>query len=150
MSSPRRRSDRRAASRASPRTAVEADIADYACRAFDAIVFSLSLHHTARLAEAVERARALLAPGGVLIVDEFAGERADRATASWLYDIGAVLSEQGATAADPHTEWVGRHRDEHHLHSGDTMLEAIRAAFEIRELVRACWVQKSITEVVGL
>ncbi|MEV0168092.1 class I SAM-dependent methyltransferase [Nonomuraea fuscirosea] len=124
--------------------AIESDIADYDDRAFDAMVFSLSLHHTARLAEAVERARALLAPGGVLIVDEFAWERADRATASWFYDIGAVLAgtgltalpEHGAVVEDPHAEWVNQHRDEHQLHSGDTMVDAIRAAFEIRELVR--------------
>ncbi|MFD0476192.1 class I SAM-dependent methyltransferase [Nonomuraea thailandensis] len=82
--------------------AIEADIADYDDRPFDAIVFSLSLHHTARLAEAVERARALLAAGGVLIVDEFAWERADRATASWFYDIGAVLAEAGLTASPEH------------------------------------------------
>ncbi|MEV4116895.1 class I SAM-dependent methyltransferase [Nonomuraea sp. NPDC049695] len=130
--------------------AIESDIADYNDRAFDAIVFSLSLHHTARLAEAVERARALLAPGGILIVDEFAWERADRATASWFYDIGAVLAgtgltalpEHGAAVKDPHAKWVNQHRDEHRLHSGDTMVDAIRAAFEIHELVRVPYLHR--------
>ncbi|MGW2162103.1 hypothetical protein [Nonomuraea sp. NPDC001699] len=48
--------------------------------------------------------------------------------------------------ADPRAEWVGRHRDEHHLHSGDTMLEAILAAFEIRELVRAPYLHRYLTD----
>jgi SAM-dependent methyltransferase len=125
-------------------TAVESDIAEYAGGPFDAIVFSLSLHHVGGLADVVQRARALLAPGGTLVVDEFAWERADAPTAAWFYDAGAVLAgaglntcaEDGSPRADPYAHWLQHHRDEEHLHPGESMVQAISEAFTIRELVR--------------
>ena len=44
---------------------------------------SLSLHHVADLDRALDRLRDLLAPGGVLVVVEWAWERFDEATARW-------------------------------------------------------------------
>jgi len=131
-------------------TATESDIADYTDEPFDAIVFSLSLHHTARLVDAVQRARTLLAPHGTLIVDEFAWERADAATATWFYDTGAVLAsaglrapaENGSSHPDPYAQWVRRHRDEQQLHAGDTVVQAISEAFTIRELVRVPYLHR--------
>ena len=41
-----------------------------------------SLHHMEDVNAAAERAALLLAPGGVVVVDEFCAERIDRATAS--------------------------------------------------------------------
>jgi SAM-dependent methyltransferase len=139
-----------AAARARGVAAIESDIADYADRPFDVIVFSLSLHHTARLADAVQRARALLAPHGTLIVDEFDWERADAATATWFYDTGVVLAsaglqplaEHGPPSADPYARWKHRHRDEQHLHPGEYVVRAISEAFTIRELVRVPYLHR--------
>ena len=50
---------------------------------FDAVVASRSLHHVHDLPAALDKIRALLAPGGVLILNEFAPDRADAATAEW-------------------------------------------------------------------
>ena len=69
---------------------------------FDAIRFGRSLHHMDDVGAAAERAALLLAPGGVVVIDEFCAERIDRATASWLASITASLHE-GRRAG-------GRHR----------------------------------------
>jgi SAM-dependent methyltransferase len=49
----------------------------------ECVVASLSLHHVADLNEALDRLAALLIPGGVLVVVEWAWERFDEATARW-------------------------------------------------------------------
>src|SRR5688500_8052394 len=51
--------------------------------AFDAVVASRSLHHIQDLDAAVERMHGLLAPGGRLILVEFAWERMDSDTGDW-------------------------------------------------------------------
>jgi SAM-dependent methyltransferase len=137
--------------------AVRADIADYDGGRFDAVVCSLSLHHVEHLAASAARLRDRLRPGGSLIVDEFAWERADRAAATWFYDTAAVLAAAGvldprhdiahdialdggpagADAADPLESWLRRHRDEHGLHSGAAVVAAIGACFEIGAESRA-------------
>ncbi|MBE1491413.1 class I SAM-dependent methyltransferase [Plantactinospora soyae] len=124
--------------------AVEADISRYEDDPFDAVLFSLSLHHMTDLAAAVERARALLRPGGILVVDEFAWERADVATASWFYDMATVLTRSGrltpGTGDDPsgapYPRWVSRHRDELRLHPGTRVIGAVAEVFDIRTVTR--------------
>jgi SAM-dependent methyltransferase len=130
------------AARALGLTATVADIARYEDDPFDAVLFSLSLHHVADLAGAVERARTLLRPGGILLVDEFAWERAGVETVSWFHDMDALLggigllttSTDGAAVSDPYARWISRHRDEHRLHSGAAVVEAVAAAFDIRDV----------------
>jgi SAM-dependent methyltransferase len=122
-------------------SAVRADIAEFDAGPFDVVVISLSLHHVDRLEAAVTRVRRLLRPTGLLVVDEFAWDAADRPTAAWFYDAAALLDGAGLwrgtnhrkPAADPLDRWVRHHRDEHRMHSGDAMLRAIAAAFDIRE-----------------
>src|SRR4029078_9515057 len=70
----------------------EADLRD---GSFDAIRFGRSLHHMDDVNAAAERAALLLAPGGVVVVDEFCPERIDRATASWLASIASSLQKAG-------------------------------------------------------
>jgi SAM-dependent methyltransferase len=51
----------------------------------DCVVASLSLHHVADLDEVLDRLGAVLVPGGVLVVLEWAWERFDEATARWCF-----------------------------------------------------------------
>ncbi len=51
----------------------------------DAIVACTSLHHVADLDDVLARIEAALAPGGALIVIEWARERFDEATARWCF-----------------------------------------------------------------
>ena len=66
---------------------------------------SLSLHHVADLEEALDRLEALLVPGGVLVVVEWAWERFDEATARWCF---ARLAPP-ASGAEP--GWLHRHQE---------------------------------------
>src|SRR5262249_12261233 len=65
-------------------------------RAVDAVAFTLSLHHIAPLDRALDRAVALLASGGRLVVDDFDLEAPDVATLRWYYDVQEVLAAAGA------------------------------------------------------
>jgi SAM-dependent methyltransferase len=139
-----------AAARSAGVSAVRADIAEFDTGPFDVVVFSLSLHHVDRLDAAVKRVRRLLKPTGLLVVDEFAWDAADRRTAAWFYDAAALLDSAGLwrgpdhhrPAAGPLDRWVRHHRDDHRMHSGDAMLHAIAAAFDIREEARVPYLHR--------
>lgn len=133
-----------AAAQAAGTRVIEADVTDYRDRPFDVVLFSLSLHHIDRLDRAVAQAEALLNPGGILIADEFAWERADRATATWYYDIATLIASLGLPGwrgpaqppGQPLQQWTRRHRDDDPTHTGDEMINAIAARFELREPAR--------------
>lgn len=130
--------------------ASEADIATYEARPFEAVLFSLSLHHVDDLRDTVARARTLLCPGGVLVIDEFAWERADPETAAWFYDTVALLgnvnllrsTDYDAAISDPLGHWVRRHREDGGLHSGEAMINAVAGAFDLREAVRVPYLHR--------
>lgn len=68
------------------------------------VVASLSLHHVANLDAALDRLRDLLAPGGALVVVEWAWERFDEPTAQWCF---ARLAPP-APGAEP--GWLHKHQ----------------------------------------
>jgi len=73
----------------------QADLLEFAGGPFDVVLFSFALHHIAPLGQALEKARALLAPGGRVILEEFAIERVDAATAAWFFGTQDVLVAAG-------------------------------------------------------
>jgi SAM-dependent methyltransferase len=101
------------------------DFLDFAGGPFDALLFVASLHHMP-LAQTMEHAHRLLAPGGVLIADEFDVDAPDEATARYWLEL---KDREG----DALREW--RHHHAHHgvLASGRAMREAIAARFKLRE-----------------
>lgn len=95
---------------------------------YDVVLFTRALHHAENLAEVVAHAAALLAPGGQLVIEEFAWERVDQAAAEFVYDTGALLGAAGVLdtetpSADLLDTWVAQHQ---RLHRGDAMLAALR------------------------
>ncbi|NGN66830.1 class I SAM-dependent methyltransferase [Streptomyces sp. A7024] len=94
-----------------------ADICTYEDEPFDAVIFSLSLHHVHSLERALERARALLKPGGRLIIDEFAHEAANDRIADAFFGTPGSLPR-----------WRERHGD---YHTGRAMRAAIAARFTV-------------------
>ena len=89
---------------------------------FDAIVAGRSLHHIHDLPGAVAKLERLLAPGGVLILDDHAFDRLDEPTARWFADRGgsvdtwkdghaglhgyaAMRSELDRRFSERHLEW---------------------------------------------
>ena len=110
---------------------------------YDAIAFTRSLHHMNPLDDAVRRARELLRPGGLLLVEDFAFVETTDATIDWFAailktpttrellqptpnEMVAFLVEPGA---DPRTTWHGRH--DHERHTGPAMTEAGRRDFDV-------------------
>lgn len=112
----------------------------------DAIVACTSLHHVADLGDVLDRVANALVPGGAVIVIEWARERFDEPTARWCFDRLA--------SSDREEGWLHHHRDaweasgrswesylegwadDEGLHSGGTIIEALRARFETRVLAR--------------
>jgi SAM-dependent methyltransferase len=94
---------------------------------FDAVVANRSLHHIVDLRGGVDKIHSLLASGGPLILNEFAWDRMDQATAAWY--LGHVRTPGPKEAsllpgAFP-GEWVAEHEGLHGF-------EAIRTEVERR------------------
>lgn len=121
---------------------------------YDAVAFTASLHHIEALGPALDRAAALLAPGGVIAIDDFDVNAPDDATALWYFELQELFAVaglydpariEGKQTQAPAARWVASHTGhsararsvtsgvidkDHHLHAGDVMVEAIRARFD--------------------
>lgn len=106
------------------------------------VVASTSLHHVGDLEEVLDRLQALLVPGGVLAVVEWAWERFDEGTARWCFD--------RLTPPAPGVEpgWLHRHREQwtasgrrwdaylrawasqEGLHQGEAIVRGLEARFD--------------------
>lgn len=67
---------------------------------FDAVLCARSLHHIGDLAEAIPPLRAMLAPKGVLLVEEFAWEALDAKGCEWLSQLLKALQAKHELAVD--------------------------------------------------
>jgi SAM-dependent methyltransferase len=101
---------------------------------FDGVVASRSLHHVESLDAALDRIVALLAPGGVLVVNDFAKERLDRPTAAWYLDGRRALAAAGGAPAPDSLEGCLREWEDDHagLHGYEAMRAALDARFRER------------------
>jgi len=114
---------------------------DFADGPLDVVLFARSLHHIGPLAEAVAQAERVLAPSGLVIVDEFERAQIDPATLEWFYGIVRLLktSQRIADQDDSFATKLLRSRGEyacwaqHHdrgLHTAIAMWSALRNRFE--------------------
>ena len=105
--------------------------------AVDLVVASRSLHHVADLDDVADRIVGMLAPGGTVVVLEWAWERLDEATAQWCFE--------RLPPADDEPNWMHRRREswlesgkpweayltewatEDGLHPGEAVLAALAA-----------------------
>jgi SAM-dependent methyltransferase len=110
----------------------------------DAIAFTRSLHHINPLDGAVEKARELIKPDGLLLIEDFAFGETDDRTVRWFLDI--LRSDQGKShvipvegqfvadllsAEDPMKAWHKNHNKA--LHSISALVSAISKRFVILE-----------------
>jgi SAM-dependent methyltransferase len=128
---------------------IEGDFVQFEDEPFDAVVFTSSLHHITPLAAALDRARDLLVPDGLLVVDDFALEAPDENTARWYYELQDVLAVAGVfkaahaherQARPPLDRWRVEH--EHHdapLHTGRAMLAEVEKRFGSPEVTRGAY-----------
>lgn len=127
---------------------VEKGLLDYDGGPFDAVIGMRSLHHVARLDKAIEHALSLLIPGGVLALDEFCRERADRRAAAFFYDVRGLLfaaglgsahedSRHGNGEVDPARDPLERWQEalapseDHPLHEGEDVRAVVAQRAEI-------------------
>ena len=120
---------------------------DVDCPPVDAVAFTRSLHHIHALADSVAQARRLLRPDGVLLLEDFSYDAANRAAVDWLVatlrsePVRAMMipsDDELATgllgAVDPLEEWRRDH--DHDLHTWQTMVAAVEAELDV-EMTRA-------------
>ena len=110
----------------------------------DCVVASLSLHHVADLDAALDRVEALLVPGGVLAVVEWAWERFDEATARWCFARLAPPAhgaehdwlhhhrERWAASGQPWDAYLWTWAGQEGLHQGDAIVAALDGRFRRR------------------
>lgn len=106
---------------------------------FTALVFTRSLHHIEPLEQAVEQ-MLKLAPGGLVVADEFGFERVDHAGAQLLVDSRSLLAAAGVVTkepvavGDPVAAWQDRMRTQHRVTPASRLLETMGQAAEIEQL----------------
>lgn len=94
----------------------KADFFQFKDGPFDAVVFTSSMHHLSPLEGAVRRARNLLTPGGLLVLDELDLAAPDENTLRWYYETQSLLAHAGVL-----TEWAEAPGHGHgHGHAGHT------------------------------
>lgn len=101
---------------------------------FAAVVASRSLHHVADLDAALDRIAALLSPGGLLLVDEFAPDRLDEATTDWYYgQLRALAAARGDEVLRTLEAFREKLEQEHEgLHGYAALRAPLDARFEER------------------
>ena len=106
---------------------------------FAALIFTRSLHHIDPLNIAAEQMQRL-APGGLLIADEFDFERVDARGAQFMMDSASLLDAagmrdgDGAVANNPLDAWRTRMTVDHHVASGADLMTAIEGVAEIESI----------------
>jgi SAM-dependent methyltransferase len=107
---------------------------------YDAAVAVVSLHHLHDLPLAIERLADALAPGGLLVIDEFDRARLDPATTAWLWRQRQALAAVGlghapddATAEAHHAALVDGLAA---IFTWDTVRDALVARFDERSCER--------------
>ncbi len=108
---------------------------------FDTVIFNRALHHMHDLQQTMATVTRLLKQGGRIICQDYAYDRFDARTASWLYQMQRLLFLSGHYDADPatlpsesasiealRTAWLQR-GSEHHLNQYEQMMSALRGTY---------------------
>ena len=102
-------------------------------RGFDAVIASLSLHHVHDLGRAIDKIASFLPAGGPLVLEEWASERFDGATARWYYEQSRALASVGCAESevpDDFEAWQRQHTNRPtDLHSVPTMVAELKTRF---------------------
>jgi SAM-dependent methyltransferase len=107
----------------------------------DAVVACTSLHHVADLGVVLDLVNAVLVPGGVVVIVEWARERFDEATARWCFDrLPAPDAQDHCWLRHRHEEWQQSGQpweaylqswgDAEGMHAGQDILNSLDARFD--------------------
>lgn len=139
--------------------AVVASWPDYNGPPVDAVAFTRSLHHITPLDRAVRKARDMLRPRGVLVIEDFAFDEMNAATMNWFLDV--VRSERAARlirpvegefvtkvipAREPLEAW--RQSRPHDLHSMVAITGVVQEYFAIRTILLVPYMYRHLVRVL--
>jgi len=126
----------------------------------DAIAFTRSLHHINPLRKAVGRARELVRPKGLLFLEDFAFDEANKTTVQWFLDV--LRSQRGAALINPvagefvtellrskDAEGVWHQSHDHGLHSMTAISRAIAEYFTVREMRSVPYLYRYLVPVLA-
>lgn len=105
--------------------------------AFDAVLFTRSLHHVHDLDGGIAAARTVLAPGGRVIVEDFRAEGGGQRSADWYRAMVEQLSAGGALTDDASVmalldKLPPAAHGGHELHSSSAIRAALGRQFHVR------------------
>ena len=114
----------------------------------DSVVASRSLHHMADLAVALTKIGALLRPGGVLVVNDFAKERLEGPTAEWYYDQRRALAAAGGRHA-PGSFAECLHAEHADIHAYGDMRRELDRRFRERSFAWVPYLHGELGDIVS-
>jgi SAM-dependent methyltransferase len=126
---------------------------DFSDEAFDVVLFTRSLHHIHALDAAVERAAELLAPDGLIVLEEFDFEATTPAEIAWVYGVLNVLNSGGHLNLEADTmpkrlllSGGDRHvwQHDHDLHSVAAMRGVLEKHFTVQTDTSALYLYRYI------
>jgi SAM-dependent methyltransferase len=133
---------------------------DFEDRPCDAILFTRSLHHLQPLAGALDRARALVRSGGLVLVEDFAFSETSARTVAWFVDLLRVLQRgelwrpsAGSFAAkllaagSVPDAW--HHEHEHELHGAADLRAGLEARFSLAHAGQAPYLYRYLLPVLA-
>jgi SAM-dependent methyltransferase len=121
---------------------LEESIGDHRGGPYEVVLFTRSLHHIRRLGEVISAALARLAPGGLLVAEEFRREAVSLRGAGFCYDSADLLAAAGLpveTTEHPEVEdllerWeadLAEVDDGHLLHTGTRILSELHRRADV-------------------
>ncbi len=140
---------------------VHADFLAFRANPFDAIVFTRSLHHLSPLTAAVEQARALVRSAGTILIEDFAFDEMNHATADWLHNELNTLSTDGVlntrsegfgaeflSAGGDLAAWKNHHDSKHQIHTAAEMTAGVGRVFQVTERSEAPYCYRYIAPML--
>ena len=115
-------------------SAKQTDIFGIKDSVFDCILFTRSLHHINPLVESLAQAALLLDKGGFVLLEEFVFNKWDEKTAVWFQGVRNIVFATGIKGFERSDLGIAfahlmKHYTEHHLHTGDQLIQAFRDIF---------------------
>lgn len=125
---------------------------------FDCVAFTRSLHHFESMDTALQKAKDLLLPGGVLILDEFGADLIDDQAASWLFYLQQTFNatkmlthlggfghevKEGESAL---SLWKKHHFGHHKIWDSKSIRNSVHSHFVVEQEFRVAYLYRYIVE----